>query len=222
MAALAKSRPLEPGETMLELVHSFVEVMKTEDSWREIDYISDVFCSHCGDGPVLTNRFKCLSCSCLELCLACFRNVDEIHPVHAWLAVPDRPARPPVEPLREMSAMQSVDGHVQPSVEDLRLAFLRARGLVGPDGARPQDPFRSNSASSMPLRTPARLVTHPNVLCFGCLQNIVGARFSCSVCVAFDLCSSCEASESPRSLLPSCPVKRLILPFPRRPPDHKP
>lgn len=46
-------------------------------------------------------------------------------------------------------------------------------------------------------RTPTKLIKHPGVLCFGCLGDIVGPRYSCSVCLAFDLCEACERLDPP-------------------------
>ncbi|XP_054245254.1 sequestosome-1 isoform X2 [Indicator indicator] len=39
---------------------------------------------------------------------------------------------------------------------------------------------------------PARDMVHPNVICDGCEGPVVGARFKCTVCPDYDLCSSCE------------------------------
>lgn len=38
---------------------------------------------------------------------------------------------------------------------------------------------------------PPNLV-HPNVICDGCEGPVVGARFKCTVCPDYDLCSTCE------------------------------
>ncbi|XP_066470119.1 sequestosome-1 [Tiliqua scincoides] len=35
-------------------------------------------------------------------------------------------------------------------------------------------------------------VVHPNVICDGCDGPVVGARFKCTVCPDYDLCSTCE------------------------------
>ncbi|XP_019390754.1 PREDICTED: sequestosome-1 [Crocodylus porosus] len=35
-------------------------------------------------------------------------------------------------------------------------------------------------------------VVHPNVICDGCEGPVVGARFKCTVCPDYDLCSTCE------------------------------
>ncbi|KAF7249393.1 Sequestosome-1 [Varanus komodoensis] len=35
-------------------------------------------------------------------------------------------------------------------------------------------------------------VVHPNVICDGCDGPVVGARFKCTVCSDYDLCSACE------------------------------
>lgn len=35
-------------------------------------------------------------------------------------------------------------------------------------------------------------MVHPNVICDGCEGPVVGARFKCTVCPDYDLCSACE------------------------------
>lgn len=157
------------------------------------DYEDDVHCTICGTGPVQTNRFKCLSCTKFELCLSCYRTVEEIHPVHSFLAVPDRPARPRAQSLASNGSGGS-GGHATP--EDMRLAFLRARGVVGSNGER-LTPQSSNSSLNMPPRLPPKPMKHPGVLCFGCLGDIIGPRYSCAMCPSFDLCSKCEQLDPP-------------------------
>ncbi|NWI14687.1 SQSTM protein, partial [Crypturellus soui] len=39
---------------------------------------------------------------------------------------------------------------------------------------------------------PLRDMVHPNVICDGCDGPMVGARFKCTVCPDYDLCSTCE------------------------------
>ncbi|XP_054697798.1 sequestosome-1 isoform X3 [Grus americana] len=39
---------------------------------------------------------------------------------------------------------------------------------------------------------PPRNMVHPNVICDGCEGPVVGARFKCTVCPDYDLCSTCE------------------------------
>ncbi|XP_068816174.1 sequestosome-1 isoform X3 [Struthio camelus] len=40
---------------------------------------------------------------------------------------------------------------------------------------------------------PPRDMVHPNVICDGCEGPVVGARFKCTVCPDYDLCSTCES-----------------------------
>ncbi|KAK4700126.1 hypothetical protein P7C70_g6126, partial [Phenoliferia sp. Uapishka_3] len=219
MSRLAKERGLGDGESQLELRHSFGEVMRMAKSsihgWREVDYEDDVNCSTCGAGPVQTNRFKCkkcfltrvgtfkclltqnmtrllgsigLSCVKFELCLSCYRTVEEIHPVHAFLAVPDRPARPRAG---SMESVESPSSSRHATQEEMRLAFLRARGVVGSNGERLIANGSDTSPTTAP-RPPPKPMKHQGVLCFGCLGDIVGPRYSCAVCPSFDLCTKLE------------------------------
>lgn len=118
MRCVAKVRANDPsGECVGELSHAFAEVMRisSNQGWREVDYDDDVHCTTCGTGPVQTNRFKCLSCSNFELCLTCYRIVEDVHPVHSFLAIPDRPARPRSSSLSQIGS----------TAEDVRLSYLR-------------------------------------------------------------------------------------------------
>ncbi|KAI5477009.1 hypothetical protein MNV49_006967 [Pseudohyphozyma bogoriensis] len=206
MAVVARRR--EEGEGLTEgreVGHSFAEVMRMPKSsllgWREVDYEDDVHCTICGDGPVQTNRFKCLSCPKFELCLSCYRTVEDIHPIHAFLAVPDRPARPVLDTPSPPASVTSGSGHA--TAEDVRLAVLRARGVVGSNGERrvaSEYSGWSGSSEGGPNRAPRvppKPVKHPGVLCFGCLGDIVGPRYSCASCASFDLCKKCESLEPP-------------------------
>lgn len=69
----------EEGTITTELRHAFSECMKLPGNlhgWREVDYDDAPFCTICKEGPIVTNRFKCLSCTNFELCLNCFRTVE--------------------------------------------------------------------------------------------------------------------------------------------------
>ncbi|KAH8921063.1 hypothetical protein BT69DRAFT_1321047 [Atractiella rhizophila] len=195
------------------LRHVFGEVMKSEEGeWREVEYADVVRCSICGTGPILHNRFKCLSCPKFELCLNCYRRIEDIHPVHAFLAVPDRPAPPPrfveLSPSGPGEASSTVDSQSVTS-EQFREAILRARGIRGsPDASFSSSGSGSGSSTGvyerngrselpvMPLSGPQK---HVDVMCFGCLAEIVGPRFHCAVCPSFDLCAKCESISPPIS-----------------------
>ncbi|ORX38912.1 hypothetical protein BD324DRAFT_617855 [Kockovaella imperatae] len=44
---------------------------------------------------------------------------------------------------------------------------------------------------------PISSVRHPGVFCHNCLQDIVGPRFHCAVCLSWDLCADCEGLAVP-------------------------
>lgn len=157
-----------------------------------VDYEDDVHCSTCGRGPVQTSRFKCFSCSKFELCLSCYRSVDEIHPVHAFLSIPDRPARP-TPSIIGYGAINNENNHLRndsdtaaaKSREQLRLEFAREHAIIQMHNR----PNISGQESLSPAGS-SLFVRHYNVRCFGCGAEIVGARYSCSICPSLDLCAS--------------------------------
>lgn len=86
--------------------------------------------SNCVSLATARSKFR-LFCSSLHLRnqnlkITDRRLIQEIHPIHVFLAVPDRPARPNLLPL---SPTLSSSSNTTP--EDVRLAVLRARGIVG-------------------------------------------------------------------------------------------
>ncbi|KAH8105523.1 hypothetical protein DFH11DRAFT_1733424 [Phellopilus nigrolimitatus] len=55
-------------------------------------------------------RYKCASCKDFVLCRACYSQVHEVHPSHAFLGVPDRPHRSRSEPDLELTNNLNDDG----------------------------------------------------------------------------------------------------------------
>lgn len=106
-------------------------------------------------------------------------SLQDIHPIHSFLAVPDMPAR--IDPTSIASPRlvegASVTSQDRASSEDMRLAFLRARGYVGMNGVR-RDSVESRARESREaaVRLPLKPSRHIGVICFGCLTEIVGAR----------------------------------------------
>lgn len=68
--------------------------------------------------------------------------LQEIHPVHAFLAIPDRPARPRAQSFVGSVSGSSLASHEHATPEEIRLAFLRARGVDGRNGMRSNEGSR--------------------------------------------------------------------------------
>ncbi|OBZ73842.1 ZZ-type zinc finger-containing protein P35G2.11c [Grifola frondosa] len=87
LARLTRTAPSQKGQ----LRHAFIEKSWTHVGWIDVeqDDQSSCTCSTCN--IVITNhRFKCVSCPSFDLCRACYSQVHEIHPRHAFLLVPDK------------------------------------------------------------------------------------------------------------------------------------
>jgi len=73
-------------------------------------------CSTC-DAITLRKRYKCASCENMHICRACYSQVHELHPSHAFLIVPDKPSEPP--------SSSEYLSHVMPeALEELSLTHL--------------------------------------------------------------------------------------------------
>ncbi|KII87495.1 hypothetical protein PLICRDRAFT_55450 [Plicaturopsis crispa FD-325 SS-3] len=103
----ARGSPSSPEDTRLTLSqmrraapakgkvrHAYLERIWGHDGWEDVQQedVNGCRCSTCGTA-IISRRYKCASCKNFNLCLACYHQVHEVHPSHAFLAVPDRPIR---------------------------------------------------------------------------------------------------------------------------------
>ncbi|GLB41855.1 putative protein with zinc-binding domain, present in Dystrophin, CREB-binding protein [Lyophyllum shimeji] len=68
-------------------------------SWEDVEQDEDQI-SKCSTCQAITprKRYKCFSCPNINLCRACYSQVHELHPSHAFLAVPDKRVRSHSDP----------------------------------------------------------------------------------------------------------------------------
>lgn len=112
-AAKGKSRD-QHGRRVRGFRHTFREKIWGAGKWVDVEYAEDSECTICR-ASLMHNRFKCelqgagfqlttgVSCSKFDLCRSCYQKVEEIHPVHAFLSLPDKhvvPAPPRVAETR--------------------------------------------------------------------------------------------------------------------------
>ncbi|KAI0319978.1 hypothetical protein OF83DRAFT_1107303 [Amylostereum chailletii] len=142
-----------------QLRHAFKEKLWGSDGWQDLekDNENHRHCSGC-EIQMHKDRYDCVVCENYALCRACFSDVHNIHPLHAFLVMPDQLAR-------------------SKSVPEL--------GMV-----------------SSSFDTAEESLKHPDVQCFHCGQDIVGARFHCVTCTKqqVDICSNCETAGLPGNL----------------------
>ncbi|BEJ13657.1 hypothetical protein CspHIS471_0308310 [Cutaneotrichosporon sp. HIS471] len=78
--------------------HAFREKIWGTEGWVDVDYSEDPECTIC-HGAMYRSRYKCVSCPKFDLCRSCYQKVQEIHPAHVFLSLPDQPiARLPLPP----------------------------------------------------------------------------------------------------------------------------
>ncbi|KAF8239321.1 hypothetical protein L208DRAFT_1386173 [Tricholoma matsutake] len=82
-----------------QLRHAYREKVWGNNGWEDVvqDEMQISKCSTCG-AVTPRRRYKCVSCPNINLCRACYSQVHELHPSHAFLTVPDRPVRTSSEP----------------------------------------------------------------------------------------------------------------------------
>ncbi|KAH9930304.1 uncharacterized protein B0H18DRAFT_1116990 [Fomitopsis serialis] len=92
--ALSQWRRTAPSQKG-QLRHAYVEKSWGHRGWQDVeqDDRDSCNCSTCGTA-IVNSRFKCASCEDFNLCKACYSQVHEIHPSHAFLIVPDKIGRP--------------------------------------------------------------------------------------------------------------------------------
>ncbi|KAH9913987.1 uncharacterized protein BXZ73DRAFT_106769 [Epithele typhae] len=88
--ALSRWRRTAPSQKGL-LRHAYIEKTWTHDGWEDIEHggQGNCHCSTCNT-VIKSHRYKCASCDNFNLCRACYRQVYEVHPAHAFLAVPNK------------------------------------------------------------------------------------------------------------------------------------
>ncbi|KAF9269126.1 hypothetical protein L218DRAFT_851452 [Marasmius fiardii PR-910] len=149
-----RTAPTQKGQ----LRHAYLEQYWGHHGWMNIEHEQSNFinCSACGSPSPLQKAYKCASCVKFFLCRACYSQVHDLHPSHAFLVMPEKPVR----------AYSDPDIYHNPSV----------------------DPGEEES------------MVHPDVKCYHCMQDIVGARFHCAICDSVDICSNCDAAGLPGNL----------------------
>ncbi|KAF9519501.1 hypothetical protein BS47DRAFT_1379288 [Hydnum rufescens UP504] len=76
-----------------QIRHAYAEKIWGVSGWTDVELDDGCNCSICNK-RINRDRFKCASCEQFNLCRACYSQVHEIHPAHAFLAIPDRTAKP--------------------------------------------------------------------------------------------------------------------------------
>ncbi|VDB99879.1 unnamed protein product [Peniophora sp. CBMAI 1063] len=150
LAVARRSAPSQKGQ----LRHAFAEKIWGTDGWQDLEqeFNGREVCSGCqahmhkGKG-----RYKCVACDDFALCTACYSDVHNIHPRHAFIDMPDDPT------------------------------YARSTADTST--------YYADATADEPS------LKHPNVVCYNCKQDIVGARFHCVNCVSsVDICSNCEVA----------------------------
>ncbi|KAF8967728.1 hypothetical protein BDZ97DRAFT_1802982 [Flammula alnicola] len=75
-----------------QLRHAYQEKVWGHLGWEDV-VLDEAQISQCSTCSAVTERkrYKCASCSKMHLCRACYSQVHELHPSHAFLIVPDKP-----------------------------------------------------------------------------------------------------------------------------------
>ncbi|CCM00246.1 uncharacterized protein FIBRA_02275 [Fibroporia radiculosa] len=117
MSQWRRAAPSQKGH----LRHAYVEKSWGHKGWQDVEQDENRICkcSTCGT-MILNHRYKCASCENFNLCKACYNQVHEVHPSHAFLDVPDRIQRSWSDPSPISPAMPVTDGErslVHPGVK---------------------------------------------------------------------------------------------------------
>ncbi|KAI8996601.1 hypothetical protein BD414DRAFT_478498 [Trametes punicea] len=88
--ALSRWRRTAPSQKGV-LRHAYIEKSWTHNGWEDVEQggTGSCRCSTC-NSVITSHRYKCASCDDFNLCRACYRQVYEVHPAHAFLQVPDK------------------------------------------------------------------------------------------------------------------------------------
>ncbi|KAG5647512.1 hypothetical protein DXG03_009449 [Asterophora parasitica] len=96
-AAASQWRRAAPKKGQLR--HAYHEKVWAHNSWEDVEQ-DEAQISQCSTCQAITfrKRYKCASCPNINLCRACYSQVHELHPSHAFINVPDKRVRSSSEP----------------------------------------------------------------------------------------------------------------------------
>lgn len=95
LSSWSRSAPRQKGQ----LRHAYFEMVWGHRGWEDVeqDDVHACKCSTC-NSAIVNLRYKCASCQKFNLCRACYSQVHDIHPSHAFLVVTEKPVRSRSEP----------------------------------------------------------------------------------------------------------------------------
>lgn len=95
LSSWSRSAPRQKGQ----LRHAYFEKVWGHHGWEDVeqDDMHVCKCSTC-NSAIVNQRYKCTSCQKFNLCRACYSQVHDIHPSHAFLVVTEKPIRSRSEP----------------------------------------------------------------------------------------------------------------------------
>ncbi|KAG1811488.1 uncharacterized protein BJ212DRAFT_1448435 [Suillus subaureus] len=95
LSSWSRSAPRQKGQ----LRHAYFEKVWGHHGWEDVeqDDMHICKCSTC-NSAIVNQRYKCTSCQKFNLCRACYSQVHDIHPSHAFLVVTEKPVRSRSEP----------------------------------------------------------------------------------------------------------------------------
>ncbi|CAK5267462.1 unnamed protein product [Mycena citricolor] len=102
-----------------QLRHAFHEKAWGHFGWEDVDH-DESQVSKCSTCSAVTthHRYKCASCKNFHLCRACYTQVHDVHPSHAFIVIPDAPI---VSPSTEVDEFESVPPDIVPQGEQSML-----------------------------------------------------------------------------------------------------
>ncbi|KAL5537219.1 hypothetical protein ACEPAF_1042 [Sanghuangporus sanghuang] len=86
LSALRRAAPRQKGKFR----HAYLEKLWSAVGWRDVEQDDTGECTICNSKLLDGQRYKCASCANFVLCRACYSQVHEIHPSHAFLDVPQK------------------------------------------------------------------------------------------------------------------------------------
>lgn len=97
-----RSSPWKKGQ----LRHAFKEKVWAPGGWIDVEHDEISKCTTCGSG-LTSERYKCATCLNMVVCRGCYSQIHEIHPIHAFVVLPEmkKKASEPVEESGERSLL---------------------------------------------------------------------------------------------------------------------
>jgi hypothetical protein len=120
----------------------------------------------------------------MVVCRGCYSQIHEIHPIHAFLMLPESKPSQPIDSSNTDTSGERCMSFLYPVFGSTDTCH----------STTPRWPKMLSVSDNFPF---CHIFAYTSC---SCMMEIVGARFHCAICPSVDICSNCESAGLPGNL----------------------